>query len=111
MTVFIHRFPTEIIVNTRINIILSETQKYPFNPLTNSLTICLDTDSNSVFIITHPDSLLSGTVVAGSFFCERKTILNELIRSQETELAKHALIGTILHDIFQQVSWDFLYVT
>lgn len=76
---------------------------YLFNPITDKFVILLDRTTDGVFVITHPDVLISGTVVAGSFFCERKTILQEMIRSKETELAKLALIGTILHEIFQQV--------
>ncbi|KAI6659322.1 DNA replication ATP-dependent helicase/nuclease DNA2 [Oopsacas minuta] len=95
-------YETEILLEHRINIILLHPHTYTLNPITNRLTITLDRSTTDVFVITHPDMLISGTVVAGSFFCERKTILQEMIRSKETELAKHALMGTILHEIFQQ---------
>ena len=97
------RFDTEIFSEQRLNIIILQPRMYQFNPITDKFTILLDRTTEGLFVITHPDLLISGTVVAGSFFCERKTILQEMIRCKETELAKHALIGTILHEIFQQV--------
>ncbi|XP_059451094.1 DNA replication ATP-dependent helicase/nuclease JHS1 isoform X1 [Corylus avellana] len=58
-----------------------------------------DIDRDSNFIIVHPDILLSGTRVAGSFSCPRRTVLDERLKSSEYSTA--ALIGTLLHQIFQ----------
>ncbi|XP_062097786.1 DNA replication ATP-dependent helicase/nuclease JHS1 [Humulus lupulus] len=51
------------------------------------------------FLIVHPNLLLSGTRVAGSFNCARRTVLDERLRCNENSSA--ALIGTLLHQIFQ----------
>ncbi|KAL4378954.1 hypothetical protein GQ457_02G021680 [Hibiscus cannabinus] len=56
-------------------------------------------DHENNFIIIHPDILVSGTRVAGSFSCPRRTVLDERLRSNEHSTA--ALIGTLLHQIFQ----------
>uniref|UniRef100_A0A5B7AJ85 DNA helicase n=2 Tax=Davidia involucrata TaxID=16924 RepID=A0A5B7AJ85_DAVIN len=51
------------------------------------------------FLIVHPDILVSGTRVAASFSCPRRTVLDERLKSSEHSAA--ALIGTLLHQIFQ----------
>ncbi|EXB70693.1 DNA2-like helicase [Morus notabilis] len=51
------------------------------------------------FVIVHPDLLMSGTRVAASFSCPRRTVLDERLRSSENSSA--ALVGTLLHQIFQ----------
>ncbi|CAN4126033.1 unnamed protein product [Withania somnifera] len=51
------------------------------------------------FLIVHPDILVSGTRVAGSFSCSRRTVLDERLKSGEYSAA--ALIGTLLHQMFQ----------
>ncbi|PHU30986.1 hypothetical protein BC332_03079 [Capsicum chinense] len=51
------------------------------------------------FLIVHPDILVSGTRVAGSFSCSRRAVLDERLKSGEYSAA--ALIGTLLHQIFQ----------
>ncbi|PON87540.1 hypothetical protein TorRG33x02_167180 [Trema orientale] len=51
------------------------------------------------FVIVHPDLLVSGTRVAASFNCPRRTVLDERLRCNENSSA--ALIGTLLHQIFQ----------
>ncbi|KAH7525256.1 hypothetical protein FEM48_Zijuj06G0205800 [Ziziphus jujuba var. spinosa] len=51
------------------------------------------------FVIVHPDILVSGTRVAASFNCPRRTVLDERLRCSEH--AAPALIGTLLHQIFQ----------
>ncbi|XP_068650262.1 DNA replication ATP-dependent helicase/nuclease JHS1 [Aristolochia californica] len=50
-------------------------------------------------IIVHPDLLLSGTRVASSFACSRRAVLDERLRFNEHSNA--ALIGTLLHQLFQ----------
>ncbi|TMW88814.1 hypothetical protein EJD97_018033 [Solanum chilense] len=51
------------------------------------------------FLIVHPDILVSGTRVAGSFSCSRRTVLDERLKSGE--YSAPALIGTLLHQMFQ----------
>ncbi|XP_065006281.1 DNA replication ATP-dependent helicase/nuclease JHS1-like isoform X1 [Musa acuminata AAA Group] len=50
-------------------------------------------------IIVYPDILLSGTRVASSFTCSRRAVLDERLKSSEHFSA--ALLGTLLHQIFQ----------
>ncbi|KAK1273977.1 hypothetical protein QJS04_geneDACA012087 [Acorus gramineus] len=56
-------------------------------------------DRESNLVIVHPDILLSGTRVAASFSCARRAVLDERLKS--TEHSTSALIGTLLHQIFQ----------
>ncbi|KAI4372652.1 hypothetical protein MLD38_010855 [Melastoma candidum] len=58
-----------------------------------------DISSKDNFIVIHPDLLLSGTRVAASFTCPRRTVLDERLKSSDN--SKAALIGTLLHQIFQ----------
>ncbi|CAI8612315.1 unnamed protein product [Vicia faba] len=51
------------------------------------------------FLIVHPDILMSGTRVAASFSCPRRTVLDERLKNNEYSTA--ALYGTLLHQIFQ----------
>ncbi|KAG9452225.1 hypothetical protein H6P81_005129 [Aristolochia fimbriata] len=56
-------------------------------------------DHESNLIIVHPDLLLSGTRVASSFTCSRRAVLDERLRFSEH--SPIALIGTLLHQLFQ----------
>ncbi|GLT73724.1 hypothetical protein SLA2020_455620 [Shorea laevis] len=58
-----------------------------------------DIDHEKNFLIIHPDILISGTRVAASFNCPRRTVLDERLTS--SEYATAALTGTLLHEIFQ----------
>ncbi|KAI5565965.1 hypothetical protein BDE02_14G154600 [Populus trichocarpa] len=58
-----------------------------------------DVDRDNNLLIVHPDILVSGTRVAASFSCPRRTVLDERLKSSEHSTA--ALIGTLLHQIFQ----------
>ncbi|KAK9069565.1 hypothetical protein SSX86_011469 [Deinandra increscens subsp. villosa] len=51
------------------------------------------------FVIVHPDTLVSGTRVAASFSCPRRTVLDERLKNNEQSAA--ALVGTLLHKLFQ----------
>ncbi|KAF5207658.1 DNA replication ATP-dependent helicase/nuclease DNA2 [Thalictrum thalictroides] len=59
---------------------------------------CIVDHENNLFIV-HPDILLSGTRVAASFGCPRRTVLDERLKCNEHSTA--ALMGTMLHQIFQ----------
>uniref|UniRef100_A0A1J3JLJ2 DNA replication ATP-dependent helicase/nuclease n=1 Tax=Noccaea caerulescens TaxID=107243 RepID=A0A1J3JLJ2_NOCCA len=58
-----------------------------------------DVDHQNNFLIVHPDTLVAGTKVASSFGCPRRTVLDERLRSNEHATA--ALLGTLLHQVFQ----------
>ncbi|KMS95822.1 hypothetical protein BVRB_004770 isoform B [Beta vulgaris subsp. vulgaris] len=58
-----------------------------------------DVNHDSNLLITHPNLLLSGTRVAGSFGCPRRAVLDERLKCGEYSTA--ALTGTLLHQIFQ----------
>ncbi|KAH7849649.1 hypothetical protein Vadar_020933 [Vaccinium darrowii] len=58
-----------------------------------------DVNCDQNYIIVHPDVLVSGTRVASSFSCPRRTVLDERLKCSEQSVA--ALTGTLLHQIFQ----------
>ncbi|KAL5560584.1 hypothetical protein UlMin_036795 [Ulmus minor] len=58
-----------------------------------------DVNREQNFVVVHPDLLVSGTRVAASFNCPRRTVLDERVKC--TEHSSAALIGTLLHQIFQ----------
>jgi DNA replication ATP-dependent helicase Dna2 len=66
-------------------------------------------DDTQNMVILHPDHLLSSTVVADSFSCTRRAVLQERIKA--TSAAGPPLVyGTMLHEIFQAAMmanrWD-----
>ncbi|KAI9713946.1 MAG: Tripartite DNA replication factor [Bogoriella megaspora] len=69
---------------------------------------CTIDDLNNM-IILHPDHLVSATVVADSFECMRRAVLQDRVKA--TSAASEPLIyGTILHELFQEAMtanrWD-----
>ncbi|XP_019394042.1 PREDICTED: DNA replication ATP-dependent helicase/nuclease DNA2 isoform X1 [Crocodylus porosus] len=58
-------------------------------------------NGESGYLILFPDLLLSGTTVSNSIRCMRKAVLSEKFRSCESG-SRQMLVGTILHEIFQQ---------
>ena len=69
---------------------------------------CIVDDVNNM-IILHPDHLLSSTVVADSFGCTRRAVLQDRVKAT-SEANKSLVYGTILHELFQTAmlhnSWD-----
>ncbi|AEO64259.1 uncharacterized protein THITE_131345 [Thermothielavioides terrestris NRRL 8126] len=66
-------------------------------------------DNNQHMLILHPDQLVSSTVVADSFTCMRRAVLQDRVKA--TGEATPALVyGTILHEVFQEAmmanKWD-----
>ncbi|KAG2574315.1 DNA replication ATP-dependent helicase/nuclease JHS1-like isoform X2 [Panicum virgatum] len=57
----------------------------------------VDHDNN--LVIVHPELLISGTRVASSFHCPRRSVLDDRLKSNEYSTS--ALIGTLLHQVFQ----------
>ena len=49
-------------------------------------------------VILHPDMLLSGTRVSGSFRCKRQAVLEERFAGSSSD---KAIEGTLLHEVFQ----------
>ncbi|KAF8379125.1 hypothetical protein HHK36_028554 [Tetracentron sinense] len=58
-----------------------------------------DVNHDDNFLVIHPDILVSGTRVAASFSCPRRSVLDERLKCSEHSTA--ALSGTLLHQIFQ----------
>lgn len=67
----------------------------------------IDNDQN--ILILHPDQLISATVVADSFSCMRRAVLQDRVKASST-LSEALIYGTILHEIFQEAltanKWD-----
>ncbi|KAK5661983.1 hypothetical protein OQA88_10094 [Cercophora sp. LCS_1] len=58
-------------------------------------------DNNQNMLILHPDQLISATVLADSFTCMRRAVLQDRVKA--TGEASQAMVyGTILHEIFQE---------
>lgn len=49
-------------------------------------------------VILHPDLLLSGTRVSGSFRCQRQSVLEERFAGSSND---KAVEGTLMHEVFQ----------
>lgn len=60
-------------------------------------------------LILHPDHLISATVVADSFGCMRRAVLQDRVKATSKANAP-MLYGTILHELFQEAMkanrWD-----
>uniref|UniRef100_A0A8C9EI47 DNA replication ATP-dependent helicase/nuclease n=1 Tax=Pavo cristatus TaxID=9049 RepID=A0A8C9EI47_PAVCR len=57
-------------------------------------------NEQSGYLILYPDLLLSGTTISSSIRCMRKAVLSERFRVSCG--SRQTLVGTILHEIFQQ---------
>lgn len=66
-------------------------------------------DDDHHMIILHPDHLISSTVVADSFGCTRRAVLQDRVKATSSNSAP-LIYGTILHEIFQAAMlanrWD-----
>ncbi|NXC47258.1 DNA2 nuclease, partial [Penelope pileata] len=58
-------------------------------------------NEQSGYLILYPDLLLSGTTISNSIRCLRRAVLSEKFRGSECG-SRQTLVGTILHEIFQQ---------
>ena len=71
---------------------------------------CIVDDGNSM-VILHPDQLISATVVADSFTCMRRAVLQDRVKATGDSSAP-LVYGTMLHEIFQEAlmanQWDLL---
>lgn len=70
-------------------------------------------DNNHNMLILHPDHLVSSTVVADSFSCTRRAVLQDRVKATG-DSAPPMVYGTILHEIFQTAllanRWDTDYL-
>ncbi|KAI8384352.1 DNA replication factor Dna2-domain-containing protein [Radiomyces spectabilis] len=71
----------------------------PSSPTTNTSNIIIDNENN--YLIIHPDRLISCTAVADSFFCLRKSVLQQKIKSI-SEYSEVLVHGNIIHQVIQQ---------
>ncbi|KAL2144855.1 hypothetical protein VTI28DRAFT_8415 [Corynascus sepedonium] len=66
-------------------------------------------DNNHNILILHPDQLVSSTVVADSFTCMRRAVLQDRVKAA-SEATPPLVYGTILHEVFQEAlmanTWD-----
>jgi DNA replication ATP-dependent helicase Dna2 len=66
-------------------------------------------DDNAHLLILHPDHLVSSTVVADSFGCTRRAVLQDRVKAT-SDSSPPLVYGTILHEIFQAAMlnnrWD-----
>jgi DNA replication ATP-dependent helicase Dna2 len=69
---------------------------------------CIIDDENNMLIL-HPDHLISSTVVADSFGCSRRAVLQDRVKAT-SESTPPLVYGTLLHEIFQAAMtanrWD-----
>lgn len=65
-------------------------------------------------LILHPDHLISATVVADSFSCTRRAVLQDRVKAT-SESSEPQIYGHILHEIFQEAMranrWDTEWLT
>jgi len=69
---------------------------------------CIIDDDNNLLIL-HPDHLISSTVVADSFGCVRRAVLQDRVKATN-DSSLPLVYGTLLHEIFQSAMianrWD-----
>lgn len=74
----------------------------------NATGECFIDDSQNMLIL-HPDHLISALVVADSFSCIRRAVLQDRIKAT-SESSPPMVYGTMLHEIFQEAltvnRWD-----
>lgn len=74
---------------------------------------CIVDDAQNL-IILHPDQLISSTVVADSFGCMRRAVLQDRVKAT-SQPGPPLVYGTVLHEIFQEAllanQWDLPYLT
>lgn len=62
---------------------------------------CVVDNNNSNIIILHPDTLVASTVLADSFECMRRAVLQDRIKAT-SEVTRPLVYGSILHELFQE---------
>ncbi|CAN9152663.1 unnamed protein product [Alternaria alternata] len=73
---------------------------------------CIIDDHHNMLIL-HPDHLISSTVVADSFGCLRRAVLQDRVKATNRANAP-MLYGTLLHELFQEAmkanQWDSVFL-
>ncbi len=73
---------------------------------------CVVDDAHNMLIL-HPDHLISSLVVADSFGCTRRAVLQDRVKAT-SEASAPMLYGTALHEIFQEAMranrWDTIWL-
>ncbi|KFA53128.1 hypothetical protein S40293_03132 [Stachybotrys chartarum IBT 40293] len=71
-------------------------------------------DDEQHLLILHPDQLISATVVADSFGCMRRAVLQDRVKAT-SEASEAMVYGTMLHEVFQEAllanRWDLKYLS
>ena len=74
---------------------------------------CIIDDAHNMLIL-HPDHLISATVVADSFSCTRRAVLQDRVKATN-EANEPQVYGHMLHEIFQEAMkanrWDAEWLT
>lgn len=74
---------------------------------------CIIDDTQNLLIL-HPDHLISATVVADSFLCTRRAVLQDRVKATG-DSSEPQIYGSILHEIFQEAiranRWDDEWLT
>ncbi|MCJ1311458.1 Tripartite DNA replication factor [Agyrium rufum] len=74
----------------------------------DTLGMCIVNDAKNILIL-HPDHLISATVVADSFTCVRRAVLQDRVKAT-SEPGEAQVYGQILHAVFQEAmtanNWD-----
>ncbi|EFY91275.1 putative DNA helicase [Metarhizium acridum CQMa 102] len=74
---------------------------------------CIVDDAQNLLIL-HPDQLVSSTVVADSFGCMRRAVLQDRVKAT-SEASPPLVYGTMLHEIFQEAlmanQWDLPFLS
>jgi DNA replication ATP-dependent helicase Dna2 len=69
---------------------------------------CVVDDSHNILVL-HPDHLISATVVADSFGCIRRAVLQDRVKATG-EASAPMMYGHMLHELFQEAlkanTWD-----
>jgi len=58
-------------------------------------------DNSKNMLILHPDTLISAVVVATSFACTRRAVLEDRIKAT-SEANEASMYGKLLHELFQE---------
>ena len=58
-------------------------------------------DNSQNILILHPDQLISATVIADSFSCMRRAVLQDRVKAT-SDKTPPLVYGTLLHEIFQE---------
>lgn len=64
---------------------------------------CWVVDNDEGMVTVHPDTLVSGTAVVGSLFCQRRSVLSDTYRGMDSD-SQIMVLGSFLHQLLQEVT-------